>query len=99
MDEAFLRRIPYKIEVADPEESEFRRLFEIAAPAGGMEYDREAVDYLIKTYYQQVNRPFRCCQPWDLLHQIASYCRYLDEPARMTPVYFDYAVENYFSVI
>ncbi|MCH2116780.1 MAG: AAA family ATPase [Pirellulales bacterium] len=99
VDEAFLRRIPYKIEVADPDESEFRRLFEIAAPAVGMEYDREAVDYLIKTYYQQVNRPFRCCQPWDLLHQIASYCRYLDEPARMTPVYFDYAVENYFSVI
>lgn len=99
VDEAFLRRIPYKIEVADPDESEFRRLFEIAAPAVGMEYDREAVDYLIKTYYQQVNRPFRCCQPRDLLHQIASYCRYLHEPAKMTPVYFDYAVENYFSVL
>jgi DNA-binding PadR family transcriptional regulator len=99
VDEAFLRRIPYKIEIADPDESEFRRLFEIVAPVVGVEYDREAVDYLIKTHYQQVNRPFRCCQPRDLLHQIYSYCHYIHEPAKMTPGYFDYAVENYFSVI
>ncbi len=99
MDEAFLRRIPYKIEVVDPDESEFCRLFEIVAPTMGVEYDQEAIDYLIKTHYQQVNRPFRYCQPRDLLHQIYSYCHYINQPAKMTPAYFDYAVENYFSVI
>ena len=29
VDEAFLRRIPYKIEVIDPTEEEFRQLFEL----------------------------------------------------------------------
>ncbi len=29
VDDAFLRRIPYKIEVENPPESDFRRLFEI----------------------------------------------------------------------
>ena len=31
VDEAFLRRIPYKIEVLDPSEDEFRELFELMA--------------------------------------------------------------------
>ena len=32
VDDAFLRRIPYKIEVIDPSEEEFRELFKIMAP-------------------------------------------------------------------
>ena len=38
VDEAFLRRIPYKIEVVDPSEEEFRRLFEMIAPKLGVAY-------------------------------------------------------------
>ncbi len=35
VDEAFLRRIPYKIEAIDPSEDEFRQLFRILAPKMG----------------------------------------------------------------
>src|SRR3954454_18908393 len=35
VDEAFLRRIPYKINVTDPTEAMFRRMFEIFAPKLG----------------------------------------------------------------
>ena len=42
-DEAFLRRIPYKIHVQDPDEGEFIRLFEMSAPALGCVYDEAAV--------------------------------------------------------
>jgi len=35
VDDAFLRRIPYKIEVTDPTEEEFRDLFKMMAPALG----------------------------------------------------------------
>ena len=38
VDEAFLRRIPYKIEVVDPTEDEFRRLFEMLGPKLGVAY-------------------------------------------------------------
>ena len=51
VDDAFLRRIPYKIHVPDPTEEQFRELFEIMAPKMGFELEMEAVDYLIKTHY------------------------------------------------
>ncbi len=99
VDDAFLRRIPYKIEVPDPSEEEFRKLFEIMAPIVGLDFDQEALDYLIATHYKPVKRPFRCCQPRDLLLQIRNYCHYLDVPPLMCKEYFDYAVENYFAIM
>lgn len=97
VDDAFLRRIPYKIDVVDPTEAEFRELFKIIAPKLGFEHDEDAVDYLIKTHYG--TRPFRCCQPRDLLLQIRNFCQFQKEPLMMTPEYFDFAVENYFAVM
>ena len=99
VDDAFLRRIPYKIEVIDPSEEEFRELFKIMSKVVGLDHVEEAVDYLIETHYKAVNRPFRCCQPRDLLLQIRNYCHYLDVPPQMCREYFDYAAENYFAVM
>ncbi|MCH2114271.1 MAG: AAA family ATPase [Pirellulales bacterium] len=99
IDDAFLRRIPYKIEVPDPSEAEFRKLFEIMAPIVGLPYDPDAVDYLINTHYKPMGRAFRCCQPRDLLLQIRNYCHYLDAPPLMCKEYLDYAVENYFAIM
>jgi hypothetical protein len=99
VDDAFLRRIPYKIEVLDPSEDEFRKLFEIMAPKLGIRFDQPALDHLIENHYKAVNRPFRCCQPRDLLLQITNYCRYMGVQPEMTPQYFDYAVENYFAIM
>jgi predicted ATPase with chaperone activity len=99
VDEAFLRRIPYKIEVIDPSEAEFRQLFELIGEKLGVAYRKEAVDYLIATHYQRSHRPLRFCHPRDLLLQIRNYCKYHDRPAEMTNEYFDLAVETYFAVM
>ena len=99
VDDAFLRRIPYKIEVPDPTEEEFRKLLEIMAPIVGLEYNQEAADYLVEHHYKSVQRSYRCCQPRDLLLQIRNYCHYLDVPPQMCPEYLDYAVENYFAIM
>lgn len=99
VDEAFLRRIPYKIEIPDPTEEEFRALFRMMAERFGCPYREEAIDYLIAKHYRAVGRPFRCCHPRDLLLQIANYCAFQKVPLEMTPKYFDLAVENYFSVM
>ncbi|NLE36849.1 MAG: AAA family ATPase, partial [Pirellulaceae bacterium] len=99
VDEAFLRRIPYKIEVIDPTEDEFRRLFEILAPQMGLVYREEPIDYLIQSHYRRSNRPFRFCQPRDLLMQIRNFCVYYDQPLEITQEYVDSAVENYFAVM
>jgi predicted ATPase with chaperone activity len=99
VDEAFLRRIPYKIEVVDATEDEFRYLFELMGEKLGVAYRGEAVDYLIATHYRRTERPFRFCHPRDLLLQIRNYCQYHNRPAEMTEEYFDLAVENYFAVM
>jgi hypothetical protein len=99
VDDAFLRRIPYKIEVTDPDEESFRQLLKIMAPKLGVEYDEAAVNYMLQKHYKAVNRPLRCCQPRDLILQIRNFCRYTNRPAKMTPENFDFAVENYFAIM
>lgn len=99
VDEAFLRRIPYKIHVEDPDEAEFHQLFALSTPLVGCEYDADAVEYLLATHYRGVNRPLRRCHPRDLLMQIHHYCAYHDLPVAMKAEYFDRVVEDYFTVV
>lgn len=100
VDEAFLRRIPYKILAPDPTEPMFRQMFHIFAPKLGFpEVPEAALDHLIERHYKAVDRPFRCCQPRDLLLQIKNRCLYHDMPLRITPEAFDAAVANYFTVM
>ena len=99
VDDAFLRRIPYKIEVENPTEVEFRKLFEIMCPIMGFDYDKDSIDYLIATHYKPTSRPLRCCQPRDLLLQIINYCKYMKAPRKLSQETIDFAVMNYFAVM
>jgi predicted ATPase with chaperone activity len=100
VDEAFLRRIPYKINAMDPSEDMFRQMISLFAPKLGFQtIDQAAVDYLIRHHYQRVSRPFRCCQPRDLLLQVRNFCVYNELPLELKPEYFDFAAMNYFTVL
>lgn len=99
VDGAFLRRIPYKIQVPDPTAAEFKEIVRRISPKMGFQYDEFAVDYLIEQHFLAVQRPFRSCQPRDLLLQVKNYCTYRNLPRRMTAEAFDFAVENYFSIL
>jgi len=99
VDEAFLRRIPYKIEVIDPTEEEFRNLFAMMAVKLGFEYRQEPVEYLIGVHYKKAGRPFRFCQPRDLLLQVRNHCTFCKRPLELTDESFDLACENYFAVM
>lgn len=99
VDEAFLRRIPYKIEITDASEEEFHRLFELYAASLQCECRRDVVDYLIRKHYRPVDRPMRRCHPRDLLEQIRNYCGYHDLPMEMRPEYFEHVVNCYFTVV
>ena len=99
VDDAFLRRIPYKIEIQDPTEADFRQLVRIMCDKLEVPHDEAAVDYLIERHYSSQGRPFRNCQPRDLLLQIKYYCEYLDEEPKLTPESIDFAAENYFAVV
>ena len=97
VDEAFLRRIPYKIKVADPTEAQFRVLFTGLAHQRGIECPPQAVDYLLEKHFKPTGRPMRFCHPRDILRQVKNYCEFHDIPLAVTPQNIDEAVNNYFS--
>ncbi len=96
VEEAFLRRIRYKIEVGDPSEEEFREIFRRVAQAMGIEYEPELLDYLIERHYKQAGRGFRAVHPRDLLMQVRDYCNYMGWQYKLTRELIDLAVETYF---
>jgi predicted ATPase with chaperone activity len=99
IDDAFLRRIPYKICVSDPTEVAYRCLVEIMGEKLGIPHDESAVDYLLEKWYARTERPLRACQPRDLLLQIVNHASYLGENPVMTKEMFDQACDCYFSAV
>jgi predicted ATPase with chaperone activity len=99
VDEAFLRRIPYKIEITDPPESEFHELFRLTAERFGCDYDAAAVEYLLENHYRPHRRPLRRCHARDLMLQIRNYCAYHEMPFEMLPEYFDRVADGFFTTV
>lgn len=99
VDDAFLRRIPYKIEVPNPSLQNFVKLFEIMCRIYKFEWRPEMIKRLIEQHYLPTNRPFRNCHPRDLLLQVKNYCLYLKKPIELSDEALDFACENYFSVM
>lgn len=96
VDEAFLRRIPYKIEVNSPRRDEFEKLFEHTAGKLGYQLEPGVTAHLIDTHYQG-DREMRFCHPRDLLRQVKNFCEVHELPAVVTQQGIDQAVQNYFA--
>ena len=99
VDEAFLRRIPYKIHAADPTDEEFHHLFRMYCEKLGCEYRKDVVNYLLDAHYRPCGRAKRRCHPRDLLTQVRNYCRYNGLPLELLPEYFDVVVRSYFAMV
>lgn len=95
-DEAFLRRIKFKIEIRDPDEKQFRKIWEMVCKQKRIELDEKGLDYLIERWYRPFNRGFRMCQPRDLLEQMTSIAKYGMERLNFSPDLIDAACETYF---
>ncbi len=99
VDDAFLRRIPYKINVPDPSEAEYRELIRIMCKVIGFEYKEDLVNGLINKHYKATGRPFRCCQPRDLLTLAKNQCQYRGLPMDLTEDLLDFSVSVYFTIM
>jgi hypothetical protein len=96
VDEAFLRRIHYKIFAESPTSPEFSRIFEHVCAAEGVPFNPSHVEYLFDAWYSARNIPLRGCHPRDLIQQALSLAEYLDEPRALTPDLLDGACRGYF---
>jgi len=95
-DEAFLRRIPYKIRAKNPTLTEYSRIFEMNCRRRGLTFDAEMIDYLQRKYYQPRSLELRACHPRDLIEQVVDMCRYGGRAPELTHDLLDRACASYF---
>jgi hypothetical protein len=96
VDEAFLRRIHYKVFAESPTVAEFMLIFENCCRARGLAFDRPVVERLLRSYYEPRKIPLRGCQPRDLIDQVLSLADYRGEPRELTQELLESACAGYF---
>jgi predicted ATPase with chaperone activity len=97
VDEAFLRRIPYKIEVSNPSPRDFRELMQQWCDKLGLRYSAEAVDHLLAKHFSEGGLSPRYSHPRDLVQQVVTFCEFHDQPLLLTSKALDVAVKNLFA--
>lgn len=95
-DEAFLRRIPYKILAGNPTADEYCKIFELNCRKRGLTFDPVMVEYLDRRYYKPRKLQMRACHPRDLVEQVVDICRYQHKEPAITRELLDMACSSYF---
>jgi hypothetical protein len=95
-DEAFLRRIPYKILAKNPTMDEFCQIFDLVCRKRNIAFDPVLVEYLNRKYYQPRRLQMRACHPRDLVEQVIDRCRYHGRDLAITRELLDAACGSYF---
>ena len=95
-DEAFLRRIHYKIEVVGPVRDEYERIFKACCEQRDIAFDEDALSYLFDEFYDRGSIEPRRCHPRDLLDHLVDLAAYRGEPARLSSALLERACLSYF---
>lgn len=97
VDDAFLRRIKFKIDVKDPSREHFTEIMKMMCQVRGVPFEQLGLDYMLRTWWEPYSRPLRMCQPRDILDQIIAIARYKRlEPRLSNPELIDRACSSYF---
>lgn len=94
MDPAFLRRLPYKIEVGAPSLENFKQIFAHESEKLGMVLDDETFNSLVTKLRDKKGLEFAAYQPKFIVDQVVATCRFMGEPVHLEPRYIDYALDN-----
>jgi predicted ATPase with chaperone activity len=96
-DEAFLRRLGYKIHVGPLDRAEYRAIFIAVCEEHGIDYSEAAFDYLLSAHHEVSGKPMLACYPRDLLGQIRDFAQYRGVKPEVTEQSLDWAWSNYFA--
>jgi predicted ATPase with chaperone activity len=96
VDEAFLRRIHYKVFAESPTVDQFAEIFARWCDYRGVPYDRAIVDEMLHNYFRPRRISLRGCQPGELVDQALALAEYLDQPRGLTAELLQAACASYF---
>lgn len=94
-DEAFLRRLPYKLHVGELTEAEYRAIFVQACRSLGLPYTDAALRHVVDRLHGDSGRPLLACSPRDLLSQVRDLCRFEGQPLTLDEARLNWAWDNY----
>ena len=94
-EEAFLRRLGYRLAADSPSSATYGRIFRRYVEALGLPYDPRLLDPLLARYAGE-QRDMRSCQPRDLVDRCADICRYENRPLILTGELLERAWLYYF---
>jgi hypothetical protein len=95
VDDAFLRRMGYRLYVNAPDKEMYTTIFQQFVQASGFEYDSKYLDYVFRLY-EADKRPLRGCEPRDLIQRCADLCKYEQRPLELSNDLLNLAWKNYF---
>ena len=95
-DEAFLRRLEYKMLMRSPDESEFAEIFSRVCAKKDMECSPAQIRRFIETHYLKTGKRFRRCQPGDTISHAIDLINFEQAPPQLTDDVLDRAFESCF---
>ena len=94
MDPAFLRRLPYKLEVGVPSPEAFRDIFAKAAASSGLEVPAGTVESVMEMITKGKNMELAAYHPRFIIDQVVATCRFMKQPPHFEPRFIAYAIDN-----
>jgi hypothetical protein len=94
MDPAFLRRLPYKIEIGAPSMEIYRTIFEKECAKQGMVLSDEVFKAIVWRLKTEKDLDLASYQPKFIVDQVVATCRFMKQPAHFEPRFIDYALNN-----
>ena len=95
VDDAFLRRMGYRLYVNAPDREMYTTIFQQFVEASGFAYDPKHLDYVFRLY-EADKRPLRGCEPRDLIQRCADLCKYEHRSLELSNELLNLAWKNYF---
>jgi predicted ATPase with chaperone activity len=96
VDEAFLRRIHYKVLCESPTPEDYMLIFRKYCDSQDIAFDPELVQDLLENYYRPRSIPLRGCHPRDLIDQSIHLAEYLGQRRELTPELLRASCDSYF---
>ncbi len=96
VEEAFLRRIQYKILVDNPTREEYGKIFAACCSKAGVEPSESGVDLIYREFYEKRGIPARACHPRDILNHVLDLSRYLGVEPELNGRMLGLACRSYF---
>ncbi|NQU10535.1 ATP-binding protein [bacterium] len=94
-DEAFLRRMGYRLYVMSPSPDTYAEIYGRYAHSRGLAADPAVLAHLEQRYGRERREP-KACEPRDLIDRAIEVCKYKREPIRLTREALDQAWDSYF---